>query len=32
MKLSELQQVVFHHYYDKDTKTRGIHVQGGPTC
>ena len=23
MKLSELQQVVFHHYYDKDTQDRG---------
>ena len=23
MKLSELQQIVFHHYYDKDTRDRG---------
>jgi len=23
MKLSELQQIVFHHYYDKDTQDRG---------
>ncbi len=23
LKLSELQQVVFHHYYDKDTEDRG---------
>ena len=23
LKLGELQQVVFHHYYDKDTRERG---------
>jgi hypothetical protein len=23
MKLSELQQIVFHHYYDKDTQDKG---------